>query len=145
MVIADLIGKTVFLDTAPLIYFIERNNQFHSRLLPLFAANAANGVGFMSSTITLLEVLVKPLRNGGASLAKQYSDILTKSPTLQLISISPAISEEAASIRAQYNFRTPDAIQLATAKMLNADAFLTNDTDLKRAAGLQIVTLSELS
>jgi predicted nucleic acid-binding protein len=144
MVIAGLMGKTVYLDTAPLIYFIEGNNQFHSKLLPLFTANAANELGFITSTITLLEVLVKPLGDGDLLIAQQYRDILTNSPTLQLISIGPAISEEAARLRAQYNLRTPDSIQLAAAKIGNADIFLTNNADLKRVAGPQIVTLMEL-
>lgn len=39
MVIQDFAGKIVFLDTAPLIYFIENHSVYKPVLAPIFAFN----------------------------------------------------------------------------------------------------------
>ena len=62
MVISKFIGKLVFLDTAPLIYFIEGHSQYQQKLKELFVLNDEGNFKFLSSSITLLEVLVKPLQ-----------------------------------------------------------------------------------
>jgi hypothetical protein len=42
------------------------------------------------------------------------------------------VAERAAELRARYNLRTPDALQVATALVRRCEAFLTNDARLKR-------------
>jgi predicted nucleic acid-binding protein len=49
-----------------------------------------------------------------------------------LVEINLTISKLAAEYRAQFNFKTPDAIQLARATFCDADFFLTNDKQLKQ-------------
>jgi predicted nucleic acid-binding protein len=44
----------------------------------------------------------------------------------------------ATEIRAQYNFKTPDALHLAAAVISNCDVFLTNDQRLNRFTGISI-------
>lgn len=83
MVVRDFAAKVVFLDTAPLIYFIEGNSTYQSILANLFDFNDKGGFSFVTSTITLIEVLVKPLRYGHKNLAKQYRDILTHGQNLK--------------------------------------------------------------
>jgi len=61
--IQKLTNKTVFLDTAPLIYYIEENNQYSPLLDKLFLANSKGKFLFQTSVITLLEVLVHPMRH----------------------------------------------------------------------------------
>lgn len=69
MVIQDFSSKVVFLDTVPLIYFIEGHSQYQNILSRLFALNDRGGFTFLTSSITLLEVLVKPLKDGRADIA----------------------------------------------------------------------------
>jgi predicted nucleic acid-binding protein len=47
-------------------------------------------------------------------------------------------------LRANYNLRTPDAIQLATAIQARATAFLTNDSFLTSVSDLEILILDQL-
>lgn len=144
MVIKDFALKTVFVDTAPLIYFIEGNSPYQSVLSHLFDFNDKGGFSFVTSSVTLLEVLVKPLRNGHITIAKQYKDILTTAPGIELFDVTSAIAEQAAQLRAKYNLRTPDAIQLATSIDCGADYFLTNDNRLKVVTETTVVTVGEL-
>lgn len=144
MVIQDFASKTVFLDTAPLIYFIEGHSEYQPTLSRLFDFNDKGGFSFVTSSLTLLEVLVKPFREGQKAIAEQYRDILTTAPGIELLDITSAIAEQAAQLRAKYSLRTPDAIQLATCIELGADYFLTNDNRLKAVSETTIVTVGDL-
>ena len=83
MVIQDFASKTVVLETAPLIYFIEGHSQYQSILSSLFELNDKGGFSFVTPSVTLLEVLVKPLREGQKAIAEQYRDILTAAPGIE--------------------------------------------------------------
>lgn len=54
------------------------------------------------------------------------------------------IVETAARLRATYNLKTPDSIQLATSIEADADCFLTNDVKLRAVKDLVVVTVDEL-
>ena len=47
-------------------------------------------------------------------------------------------------MRAAYQLKTPDAVQLATAKEAGAAAFLTNDAALAAVPGLRLVVLEHI-
>jgi len=63
---------------------------------------------------------------------------------IELLDITAAIAEQAAQLRAKYNLRTPDPIQLATCIELGADCFLTNDNRLKAATETIVIAVGEL-
>ncbi|MEQ8465895.1 MAG: PIN domain-containing protein [Coleofasciculus sp. E1-EBD-02] len=86
-------------------------------------------------------MLVYPLRRGNTILAQQYRDILFNEEGLTTIEVSVAIAEEASQLRAAYNLRTPDAIQMATAIRQGALFFLTNDARLPSLPGLAVLVL----
>lgn len=136
-------GKVVFLDTAPLIYFIEKNSRYLDVVKPVIELIVSQQAKGMTSTITLLEVLVLPLREGNKKLAEKYKTILLSSNDLETSEISNTISERAAIIRAKYGFKTPDSLQLATAIVRKADYFLTNDIALKQANEIKVIVLEE--
>ena len=94
---------------------------------PLFKAVQDSEIRLVTSSITLVEVLVQPIQRGRLDLAEQYRDVLTNTKGIQLVPVSERIAEHAATLRAQHRLRTPDAIQLATAKISGAAAFITND------------------
>ena len=54
----DLQGRTVALDTAPLIYFIEENPNYIGTVKLFFEAMERGDFSVVTSTVTLLEVLV---------------------------------------------------------------------------------------
>ncbi len=137
-------NKVLFIDTAPLIYFIEGHSEYQSKLEKLFESNDAGEFQFITSTITLLEVLVKPLREGQYKIAEQYQQILNSASGIDIFDITTAISIKAATLRATHNLRTPDALQIATAIERQADYFFTNDAQLKTIKEIKVVTLAEL-
>ena len=143
--VSRLHGRAVGLDTAPLIFYIEENPDYIDLVDAFFDDLIEGKFEVVTSTITLLEVLVHPIRNADEALAGQYNDILLSSPHMTTLPVSFATAETAVELRAQHNLKTPDAIQLATALNAGAEFFLTNDRDFPEIAELEVLKLRELT
>lgn len=140
----QLQGRIIGLDTAPLIYFIEQNEAYLELVRAFFQALSRGEFQVITSTLTLTEVLVHPLRSGNAELAEQYRDIILDQENLAIVPVSVEIAETAAQLRATQNLRTPDAIQIATAIQGGATFFLTNDARLVIVPDLEVLVLDTL-
>jgi len=144
MVVSSFRSKVVFLDTSPLIYFIEGHSIYQNVLKKLFEANDNGAFTFITTTITLMEVLVQPMRLHKNDLAEKYRDILLNASGIEVHDITAEVAIKAAELRGEFNLKTPDALQLATAIYYQADYFLTNDTRLKNIAGIHVITVPEI-
>ena len=140
----SLSGQVIGLDTAPLIYFVEEHPKYLPTIRPFFQAIDDNEFRVVTSMITLTEVLVHPLRQRNAELARQYREILMNSPGILCVPLSAEVAEEAARLRSEHNLRTPDAIHLATAHLHGAASFLTNDSTLPNIPEIQLLVLDKL-
>ena len=138
-------GKVVGLDTAPLIYFIEKHPDFHPRVRPFFLAMQQGDFEVVTSTMTITEVLVHPIQQSNADLAATYRDILQNADHLRTVPFTADIAETAARLRAEHKIRTPDAIQVATAIAMKADFFLTNDFTLSAIPNPTVLVLENLA
>jgi predicted nucleic acid-binding protein len=132
-------------DTAPIIYFIEANPQYDALVTQVFDRVEDGRINGVTSVISLLEVLVVPIRNGNHALQKEYTDLLLSSANFDTREISLQIAVMAAELRSQYNLRTPDALQIANAIVNGCEAFLTNDSALKRVSDVSVLVLDELT
>jgi predicted nucleic acid-binding protein len=91
----------------------------------------------MTSLLAELECRTKPLREKNYQLSAEYEFFFQQSG-LEVLEITRGIIERATELRADYQFRTPDAIHLASALNAGADLFLTRDKQLARFPGIQI-------
>ncbi len=132
----------LFLDTSPVIYFVERNPQFVGMIDPIFERLEAE-ITAVVSPVTIAECLVGALRLNLAALQQAYLEILD-AENVVFVETSRIIAREAARIRLEYNFQLPDALQIATAIAANCDAFLTNDIQLKRVTELRVLVVGEM-
>jgi predicted nucleic acid-binding protein len=139
----EIRGQKICIDTAPVIYFIEENPKYRNVIRPVFVEIDLGNIEAITSTITLLEVLVHPLRVGNETLAGKYREILLFSEGLTTIEILHEISEIASRLRAKYSIRTPDAIQIAVGIRYGASKFLTNDPDLKKVSDIEVLVLDD--
>jgi predicted nucleic acid-binding protein len=137
-------NKAIYLDTAPLIYYMEDTTGRLSSLQNFFKKNERGDFTFFTSVITLSEVLTLPFKLGNSTLVEQYNFFITRSASIKLVSVNTEIAKLAASLRAQYSFKLPDAIHLATAIEVKVDYFLTNDLALKKVSGLTIITPTDV-
>ena len=142
--VSELHGQTIAIDTAPFIFYIEEHSVYGKILDPFFEAVRDGHISVITSTVTLLEVLIHPLKNKDEALAHKYNDILLSSPYIDTLPVTPATAQLAAELRAERRLKTPDAIHLATALNHNAAAFLTNDRDFGQTQGLKVLRVFDL-
>lgn len=90
---------------------------------------------FVTSQMTLAELLVQPIRKGDAFMREQYSALLSRStPWLHVPLVSRSVLVGAAEIRARSKMKLPDAIHAASAIGTGCSHILTADGDF---GGLQ--------
>ena len=139
--LSDLGAGPVALDSAPFIYFIEEHPRYLSLVEPVFSAIDGGKLEAVTSSITLLETLVVPLRSANLALASRYEALLTRSRGLRLVPIDLDLLRAAAHLRAGARLKTPDALQLASAMVTGCCAFVTNDDRLPSFPGLHVACL----
>jgi len=139
----ELRGLRVCIDTAPIIYFIEKNPRYLDVVRPVFVEIDAGRIEAITSTITLLEVLVQPIKADNRSLAEQYREVLLYSEGLTTFEILHEVSEMSSELRAKYSIKTPDAIQVAVSILYGADKFITNDPALKKVSDIDVLVLDD--
>lgn len=133
----------LFLDTAPIIYYIERNPQYFALVSVVFDY-IVNGTPMgVASPITLAECLVLPYQLGQTELQQDFIELLTESDTIEFVQIDQNLALQAAQIRARYNLQLPDAFQVAVALAAGCEAFLTNDVIFRRVTELQVLVLND--
>jgi len=74
----------------------------------------------------------------------KFYALLSTYPHLEWVAPTPEIADIGARFRAEFNLRTPDAIQAATAISSHATGFISNDIGFKRVAGPDVMVLDDL-
>jgi predicted nucleic acid-binding protein len=129
----------IFWDTNLFIYLLEDYSEQSTTVTAIRHRMLERGDQLFTSTLTLGEVLVKPIERANEKLKRLYKDILTQSAILLSFDENAAIRY--AAIRNDRSIKAPDAIQLACAAQAGIDLFITNDDHLKGKAipGVQFI------
>ena len=137
--------KRIFLDTSPLIYFLDENSMFKPNMDKIFYEILNQGSTLITSTITVEEFLVYPYRKEDFTAIQGFHNFI-KDKKISVLKIDVNIAVEAAKIRAEYqHFKSMDALQLAAAICSGCDLFLTNDKQLKQFDKISCMTVAEWS
>jgi predicted nucleic acid-binding protein len=134
----------VFLDTSPFIYFFERHPTFFPYMERLFNQVYEQEAAIISSIVTFIEIATLPARLGNQELVEQYRTYFTHSGRVRLLPVDQAIAEESIALRARYQLKTPDAIQLGTAIAGQANYIVTNDRQWKQITNQPVLTVEEI-
>ena len=136
---------SVYLDANGFIYSVERIEPYRTRLEPMWQAAQTGHIEIVSSELTLLETLVKPLQAEDTELERLFRSLLN-SREVRLMPATPPIWEHAARLRATIpGLKTPDAVHAATAFSAGSAIFLTNDPGFRRISDLPVTLLSEIN
>ncbi|HKW64915.1 MAG TPA: PIN domain-containing protein [Candidatus Acidoferrum sp.] len=129
----------IFWDTNVFIYLLEGSGKLMVEAKALRNKMLVRGDELMTSTITLGEVLVKPIERGDAKAVSFYENLLKT--TARLLPFEEKAAIVYARLRLDRSLRPPDAIQLACAATVGVDLFITNDTRLhtKHVPGIQFI------
>jgi predicted nucleic acid-binding protein len=136
--------NSIFLDTAPIIYYIEAHPEYGPLMKKIVASVQSGELYASTSVITITEVLPKPVAQNQGDLVDTFLKFLKKGARLDLIDISPEIAESAGRLKANYgSLKTMDALQISAAIESGAEAFLTNDIRLKQIQETKIIVLND--
>lgn len=139
-----IVYKKVFLDTNPIIYLLENQEPYSTKVKSFLVDCIRNKSEFYTTTITDTEFMVKPFKENKLADIETYKSFLKALNVLKCY-INDSIAEQAAKLRVQYeNIKLADAIQLAASMESGCDAFLTNDKQLKQVSNANVVYLGDL-
>lgn len=129
----------IFWDSNLFIYLFEGYGELSKCVADLREKMLARGDQLLTSTLTLGEILVKPMEKGETGISAKYQEVL--SSTSLLIPFDAKAAAIYAGLRSDRALRPPDAIQLACAAAAQVDLFITNDARLqaKHVAGIQFI------
>lgn len=130
----------IYLDSVIVIYFLDANDQFHQQAAQRLAALRAAGDEIAVSDMTRLECRVQPIHLGDQQRLAIFDNFFLL-PDVKRVPLTTAVYDRATDIRAQFAFKTPDAIHLAAAVEAGCGAFLTHDVRLARFTGIPVEIL----
>ena len=120
----------IFWDTNLFVYLIVDKGELTERVVALRERMVERSDELMTSTLTLGEILVRPVEAGDEDLARRYERAIAAAATVLPFDRSAAVAF--AGIRRDRSVAPPDAIQLACASVAGVDMFITNDQRLSR-------------
>ena len=134
----------LFFDACIVIYLIEGKEPFCLQVQEKLQTITINNpdATIAISRLSVLECLVNPLRAQDNHTIEQYRSFFARQDLL-IIDLLPEVVERALWLRVNYNLRTPDALQAASALELPHDKsfFLTGDKTFKRVSELNVSLL----
>jgi predicted nucleic acid-binding protein len=134
------------LDTPVFIYHLEAHPRYLPLTQELLTGVQAGHWAAHTSTVTLMELTVRPWQLQLPGVAREYEALLVHFPHLDVADVTRDIARQDAQLRARHRVRPVDAIQLATALVHRATAFVTNDAALTRLTPLlDVVLLNDLT
>jgi len=136
--------ERLFLDTAPVIYYVEKNPRYLAIVAPIFARIDDGVLTAVTSPVTLAECLVMPYRLGLSKLQQDFFDLIVHGQNTVFASLDHECARRAAELRARYHITLPDALQVATALKAGCEALLSNDSGLRRVTELRVLVVDEL-
>jgi len=134
----------IFFDTNLFIYLLQDSGETGARVTTILERISERRDDLLTSTLTLAEVLVKPLAAGDVAWADRYEKLLN-TPGVTLVNFDRSCARIYARLRLDKTVKAPDAIQLACAASAQTDLFITNDERLSRKVvhGIQFITSLE--
>lgn len=127
------VGERILLDASALIAYLnggELATPAAAHMVDEWVRAGRNRAAV--SMVTVMEILVRPLRLGVAEPYHTVMDFLTHFPNLRLVPVDVHVAQEAAGLRASYNLTPPDALTIATGISAQVSLLITNDQRWKQ-------------
>lgn len=119
--------RLIVLDTMVFSYHLAGHPRYVSLTGTVLAAVETGQVNGIITAVTLAEVLTVPAKAHDQRALQEYELYLTQFPNLRLAPLDATLAVETALVRGETGLRTPDAVQVAAARVSGADAIITHD------------------
>ena len=127
----------IYLDSGIIIRMLEGKDSVRLPIERQLAALDAKERLLVTSRLSSLECRVKPLRDNNADLLALY-DRFFRAGEVLVQEIDSDVIAKAAELRAFAGLKTPDAIHVATAMLLNVRLFWSVDSRIARCPGIAV-------
>ena len=137
--------KSVCIDSSILIYHLETIKPYDILTKTLIEKIAGGEIFCNICALIITELLTKPYRLKDLDQISMFEGFISSLPNTKIHPVNYNIAKLAASLRGDYNLRTPDSIILSTTLITRSDAFITNDISLKKLniKDIEILILDE--
>jgi len=136
--------KRIGLDTSIFIFEVEESRKYIEIVHPVFQWLEKPESYGITSAVSMLELLVHPYRRSDLDTVNKFYALLSTYPNLHWVELTLPVADAAARLRAEFNLKTPDAIQAASAMSLQATGFISSDPAFKRLDTLDVLVLDDL-
>ena len=117
----------LLLDTPVFSYHLANHPRDAGLAAALLEMVESGEVKAMTTTMTLAEILTVPAEAGDDDALLEYELYLTHFPNLTILPLDNALARETARVRGETRLRTPDAVQVAAARLNAVGAIVTKD------------------
>ncbi len=133
----------VFLDTPPIIYFIEKHPRYYLQLLDYLTSCVIQKNLLETSVLSVAEFEIKPRRINNLKILKKGQELIDS--LFDVHPIDMTVAQISGELRSRYrSLKAIDSLQLATAMGHRCDVFVTNDRRLRAVKEIEIKLVTEL-
>jgi predicted nucleic acid-binding protein len=136
-------GTKVYFDTNIFIYLFNDTPGLAAPCVQLLDACAQGVIQGLTGDLTLAELLVQPLKHNDAAAVAVIRELLIEDGAITLLGHDRTAFERAATLRARYGLKMPDALHIATAQQSGATCLISNDRQLPTLVGLECINLRD--
>ena len=141
------VSERILFDTTCLAAYLDSGEVTHAvarHVLDAFVASGRNEA--IVSMVTMMELLVRPIREGSSGHRTVLS-FVRHHPNLEAVPLDLQAAQEAASLRAAFRLRPPDALIIGTAIAWQVGHLVTNDHEWEAKLAplnsrVEVITLS---
>jgi predicted nucleic acid-binding protein len=138
-----MIGSKLFIDTAPVIYLVEKNPKFFDQVSYFFVESIKEEKSLVTSILMLSEVAIKPYKTSKSELLTKFERTIKS--LFQIYTITWEVADLSAKLRAKYpSLKAVDSLQLATSIIYKFECFITNDRRLKAIREIPVKIIKDL-
>ncbi|MBI2448582.1 PIN domain-containing protein [Candidatus Microgenomates bacterium] len=133
------------LDSNIIIYFLDNNEKYGAICREIFSNIEKRGNIGVTSGLSYLESAVPAMRAGDIPTLTMIKSFFLQMPGLKVAMPDYNILDKALYLRAVYNIKAIDAVQLATAIVNDCSLFITNDKNITKIKKIAFLYLDEAS
>jgi uncharacterized protein len=126
-----------------LIYFLRGVQPYDVIVNPIVRRVQGGNATLVLSTMSELEAVVKPLRDGNEEELARVEDLLVER-RVRIMPVTRTLARHAGVLRAQHGFSAPDAIIVATAEAAGCDVIVGNDRQWRGRTGVPFLYLEDM-
>ncbi|CCJ06125.1 PIN domain-containing protein [Methylocystis sp. SC2] len=137
-------GGRAYFDSNSVIYFIEANPAFYSKISSLWYALIEQNTSFVTSEFCVAECFYGAFRRQSQVLENGYDRLFFEERSFDIRPVDLETLIGAARLGADLGLRLIDAVHFRTALTAQCDIFVTNDRRFRSGHGLRVVQIAEL-